>query len=78
VGDVLEASTGRRFFVQPVVVYPGWFVEPMPPNAAVWVLNENAVPTFIKNANGRLSSEDVALITFHLKRYVIAKGSEAK
>jgi hypothetical protein len=38
-----------------------------------WVLNETLAPTFIKNARNALSPEDVALVTFHLKRYVISR-----
>jgi hypothetical protein len=71
--ETLEQTTGRRFFVQPIVVYPGWFVEPNPHNTDVWVLNANPVPTFIMNVRRTLSPEDIALITFHLKRYVISQ-----
>jgi hypothetical protein len=73
--DLIEQSTGKRFPVQPIVVYPGWYVETAAANPSVWVLNETVVPTFIKNARGSLSPEDVSLITFHLKRYVIAKSN---
>jgi hypothetical protein len=79
VSDLLEQSTGRRFFVQPVVLYPGWFVETTKPNVDVLVLNENAVPTYIKNTrNHALSPEDISLIAFHLKRYIISRDKEAK
>jgi hypothetical protein len=75
--DLLERSTGRKVFVQPVVLYPGWFVEPGPGNAEVWILNEKALPTFVKNArNPALSNEDVHLLAFHLAQYVIAKGRQ--
>lgn len=71
--DLIEQSTGKRFLVQPMVVYPGWYVETTRPNPDVWVLNDTVAPTFIKNARGSLSPEDVSLIAFHLKRYVVAK-----
>ena len=71
--DLIEQSTGKRFTVQPVVVYPGWYIETTRPNPDVWVLNDTVVPTYIKNARGFLSPEDVSLVAFHLKRYVIAK-----
>ncbi|MCX5998248.1 MAG: nuclease-related domain-containing protein [Chloroflexi bacterium] len=76
--DLVLQSTGRRFPVQPAVLYPGWFVEKAPPGVDVWVLNEKAVPVFIGNARGTMSSEDISLVTFHLKRYVIAKDEEGK
>ncbi len=73
--DLLERSTGRKAFIQPIVVYPGWFVEPQPPKADVWVLNEKALPTFINNARGcNLTNEDVHLLAYHLAMYVISKG----
>lgn len=79
VSDLLEQSTGRRFFVQPIVLYPGWYVETTKPNVDVWVVNDTVVPTFIKNArNHQLSPEDISLISFHLKRYIISRDKETK
>jgi len=72
--DLLERSTGRKIFVQPVVLYPGWFVEPQPANAEVWVLNEKALPTFIRNARkGTIAVEDVHLLAYHLTKHVLAE-----
>jgi len=48
----------------------------MPPNPEIWGLNEKALITFIGNVKKTLSPEDVSLITFHLKRYVLARGKE--
>jgi len=78
VSDLLEQSTGRRFPVQPIVLYPGWYVEKTTPNVDVYVLNDTMVPTFIKNGHNRLSPEDISLISFHLKRYVIARDQIVK
>jgi len=74
--DLIEKSTGKRFHVQPVLVYPGWYVEMPSPAPSVWALNEQVAPTFISNARTPLSPEDVALITFNLKRYVVNKDKE--
>ena len=71
--DLIEQSTGKRFFVQPVVLYPGWYVDSNCQRPEVWVLDETVIPTFIKNARSALSPDDVALVTFHLKRYVISR-----
>ena len=77
--DLLERTTGKKFMVKPIVLYPGWFVKKMPENADVWVLNEKALPTFISNAkNNPLPLEDISLITFHLKRYVISEMENKK
>ncbi len=74
--DLLAESAGKKFGIRPVVLYPGWFVSKQPENADVWVLNEKALPTFIQNARSSLPPEDINLVTFHLKRYVIAKTKE--
>ena len=74
--DLIEKSTGKRFSVQPVLVYPGWYVEMPSPIPQVWALNEQGVAAFISKARTPLSPEDVALITFNLKRYVINKDKE--
>ncbi len=71
--DLIAESTGKKFFVQPVVIYPGWFVEKTCQNPDVWVLNEKALPSFIKNVKSALSDADVALVAYHLKRYVISR-----
>jgi hypothetical protein len=76
--DLLAESAGKKFEIRPVVLYPGWFVSKQPANADVWVLNEKALPTFIQNARSSLPPEDINLVTFHLKRYVIAKTKEER
>jgi len=68
----LLGSTGRRFAVRPVVVFPGWYVEPGPMGAAVWVLNPKALPAFILHEPVSIDTNDVHLITFHLSRYIRA------
>ena len=73
--DILERSTGRKVFVQPIVVYPGWFVEQHTNKPDVWVLNEKALPTFIRNARRfNLTNEDIHLLAYHLAKYVISQG----
>lgn len=67
---VLEESTGKKFHVQGVVVFPGWFVEKEPAKIDIWVLNPKALPAFIDNCPEKLSIEDVRLAHFHLSRYI--------
>jgi hypothetical protein len=74
--ELLESSTGKKFAIQPVVLFPGWYVEKMPEHPDVWVLNEKAVPTFVQNAKTPLPPDDVSLIVFHLKRYVISSDQK--
>jgi Nuclease-related domain len=73
----LQESTGKRFFVRGVVVFPGWFVEQRGPCGDVWVLEPKALPAFIANAPAMISAADVALAAFHLSRYVRSEAQKA-
>lgn len=76
--DLLEQSTGRRFPVRPVILFPGWFVEQKPGTSrATWVLEPKALPTFLGNESRVLSSEDVKLAGFHLSRFIRTQGAVA-
>jgi hypothetical protein len=74
--DLLFESTGRKVFVRPIVTYADWYVDP--PKGAqpeVWVLNQNAIPHFIKRERDVLTPEDVKLLSYHLSRYVRATAA---
>ena len=69
--SLLAESTGRRFDVQPVVVFPGWYVEASPgAHRPVWVMEPKGLPAFLAREPVRLSAEDVKLAAFHLSRFV--------
>jgi hypothetical protein len=68
--DLLESSTGKKFPVRPVVVFPGWFVEQRTPRGPVWVLEPKALPAFIEREPVTVMPSDVALASFHLSRYL--------
>ncbi|MFZ2783946.1 MAG: nuclease-related domain-containing protein [Sediminibacterium sp.] len=76
--ELLEKSTSKKFPVQPIVIFPDWFIESSAKHSEVWVLSHKAVPTFIKNNYNRLAPEDISLILLHLKRYVISEDQTAK
>ncbi|PCI21429.1 MAG: nuclease [Piscirickettsiaceae bacterium] len=69
---LLKESTGKQFETKPVVVFPGWFVEPTSEtkNSDVWVLNPKALPSFVANSANSLSEEQISMAAFHLSRYV--------
>ncbi len=72
--DLLGASTGRRFNVRPVVLFPGWYVEQQGSSTReLWVLNPKALPEFLKHEPEVLPPEDAQLAAFHLSRYVREK-----
>ena len=70
VASTIRDSTGKPFGVRPVLVFPGWFVNPVKEhgNSDVWVLNADALPTFVRNEPERLSEEDFRLAVFHVAR----------
>jgi hypothetical protein len=68
--DLIRESTGKKFKVRSVVVYPGWYVSDQPKGVEVWVLNPKALPAFLEHENSTMSPEDVHLVFYHLCRYV--------
>jgi nuclease-like protein len=75
--DRLEESTGKRFTVRGVVVFPGWFVEQRLPRGPVWVLEPKMLPGFIEQEPKSVAPTDVALSSFHLSRYVRGEVEKA-
>ena len=74
--EIFEQSTGRKFKIQPVVLYPGWFVESSTRWPEVWVMNEKQFPATITRQKPFIGEADVHLLTYHLKLHVIAKTKE--
>ena len=68
--ELIEESTGKRFKVRPVILYPGWYITNKSKGCEVWVLNPRALPAFLENENISMSAEEVRLVTYHLSRYV--------
>lgn len=72
--QILKESTGKIFNITPVVVFPGWFVEPDSTKKAkekgVLLINPKALRSFIDNMQGYLSDEDMQLVIYHLTRYI--------
>jgi hypothetical protein len=74
---LLTESTGRKFDVFPVVVFPGWYIEQT--NDALrnmWVLEPKALSKFLANAPQRLEPEEVKLVSFHLSRFIRANEQD--
>ena len=73
VQDLLQETTGKKYPVKGVVVFPGWYVDSMTGKEDIWVLNPKALPAFIGNEPQRLQPEQVRLAHYHLSRYVRSK-----
>ncbi len=64
-----------KTFVQPVVVFPGWYVEPFDmKREGVWVLEPKALDRFIANEPERYSAEQVKAMASALSSYVRSKA----
>jgi hypothetical protein len=68
--DLLRDLMGKNLKVRPVVLYPGWFISCQPREVQVWVLNEKALPHFLKNEPSLLNLEEVHAIEGHISRFV--------
>jgi hypothetical protein len=72
--ETLGESTGKRFPVKAVILFPGWYVETSgrAGQHEVWVLNPKALPSFIREEKQTLTSEDVMLASYHLTMHIRA------
>lgn len=69
--DLIEELTARKFPVQPVIAFPGWFVKMTNTNdSGIWALNPRGLPTFLNNQQEVMTQEDVQLVSNHLSRYI--------
>lgn len=76
--NTLKESSGKRFLVRGVVVFPGWFVEQRGQRGDVWVLEPKMLPGYIQQAPEMIAPSDVALAAFHLSRYVRSEAEKAR
>lgn len=75
--EFLAESTGRKFAVRPVIVFPGWWVEQSTGSTReVWVLEPKALPGFLGHEPAILAAEDVQLASYHLAQFIRAKARE--
>jgi hypothetical protein len=59
---ILKEVTNQSVFVQPVVVFPGWWVRCKVPEPKVWVLNPDQIEGVLKGLPKRLEEKDAGLI----------------
>jgi len=68
--ELMVDLTGKNIKVQPVVLYPGWFVNKIPKGVKVWVLNPKVLPDFLEKEDTILDKNEIPSIASHLSRYV--------
>jgi len=61
---------GIKVSVQPVVVFPGWYVDNQNKESKLWVLEPKALPKYIETLPKIISKENVRLISNHISRYI--------
>lgn len=68
IASKIRDTTGKDLRVKPVVVFPGWFVNPVREQGGsdVWVLNPEALPSFVLQEPRSVSEQDfsLAVVTF--------------
>lgn len=67
--ETLTRSIGLDVHVQPIVTFPGWFIEsPRGNTPKVWVLSGKELPSFIENSRRSLDSRTAKTIRHFLKQ----------
>lgn len=61
----LFKNTGKRLYVQPVLIYPGWLVKEYT-EEKIWILNPNRVGNYVELQRNKLNDEDFNLIREYL------------
>ena len=73
--DILKRKDVKIPCIQPIVVYPGWYVQD-DCNGRVWVLNDVYLVQKIRSLPSMLSSETITKIRRQIETYVREKTAE--
>jgi len=76
VREIIKDQTAEDVAVQPVVTYPGWYVEARAESPAVWVHNEKYLVMRLRDLPRVLSAKQVEIYTNALRRYVCGTFGE--
>jgi hypothetical protein len=70
--NILKKITGEDFPVRGIIVFPGWFVNPVPNylKEKVWVLNPKNIASFISQEPAQLNDDKVHMAVYYLSQYV--------
>ena len=69
--ELLVESTGRQYRVQPIVLFPGWYVRKRGgARRDVRVLNPRVFSKYLRASRVALSQEMSSMASFHLSRYI--------
>ena len=76
--DLITERTGLKPDVQPVVVFPGWFIESLAGGykaGNTWVLNENSLTKYIRELPTTITAEDAIRFNNALTDYVRSQAA---
>ena len=68
--NLLKSSTAETFHVRPVILFPGWFIEPPSKPSDVWILNPQLLRISLEHAARVLSPSQISFVTHHLSKDV--------
>lgn len=66
--EFLGKPGGEKVPVQPVVVYPGWYVEKQPNGFPVWVMEPKSLESFLRRESAKLAPEVVKTLAWQMKQ----------
>jgi hypothetical protein len=68
VANQIKKGTGKALYVKPVVVFPGWFVNPVEEQGGsdVWVLTPEGLASFIAKQPPSLDDEEFRSAVVHV------------
>lgn len=73
IAEILNELTGHPVNAQPVLVFAGkWWIDNARPKGgrdAIWVLNDEALIKWIRNAPSMLTREDIDIYATRLREY---------
>jgi hypothetical protein len=77
--ELLRKSTGKQFAIQAVVLFPGWWIDPMDQatKEIAWVLNHTALPKWIQQEAIKLAPDEVHMVSHHLDRHIRAGEAQS-
>jgi hypothetical protein len=70
--QICASLTGKAYIVQPVVVFPGWWVENTtnPRQCPAWVLNPKALQKFIASTPENIPEAELRALVHHLRQHI--------
>ena len=79
VRNLIKSVAGENLRVRPIVVFPGWFVQPISNgDTDLWVLNPKLLATRLRKEPVILSVDKVSLIAHHLTLHIQHTARQGK